>query len=1055
MRKIATILFSPRTSLVLLLLFTISIAVATFVEDRHDTVTAQVYIYNAWWFELILGLMALNFLGNLRRYHFFTPGKLGGFLFHMGFVVLIAGAAITRYFGFEGSMHIREGESTNVITSEDPYLQVLVKGPSGEYKQDHKLLLTAWGDNSFSYKINTGKEEPVRIKFRNYLQHAEEVINENIPGGTDMIGIEVSSPGGSQGVYLKKGERVQSGSIYIGFADSLHENEVNIEEVNGQLVATGKTVFSGKPMGNEAQPGDSVLHGQMLPFYDNHLYQYAESMFALIRFYRNAEIDFVSSKEADGGMQVLTVDVRYNGRTEKAHLLGASIPENPAKEINFGDLKVFVKYGPREMKLPFKIQLRKFELDRYAGSMSPSSFASEVTVMDEKNNKRSDYRIFMNHVLDYRGYRFFQSSYDTDEKGTILSVNHDFWGTWVSYISYLILFIGFVLALFSKHSRYHFLSDAIRKVRQRRKALLAVLLLLLTTGAGAQHKENHIIPVRESEKFGRTLVQTFDGRIEPLHTLAYDALHKIARKDRFEQPGKESLDAMQLMIDLLADPAFWKAQKIIYIREESVADLLGISGRYAAFNDFLDAKGQYKIGQQVEESFHKKPGDQNRFDKELLKVDERVNLFFSLLQGSMIKIFPASPSSPAWVDWTDSLSSKPLGGGFGILAKELQMEQFTYNNLMTVYLQSLMAGAHSGSFEKADRVLGIIQDIQRNNILAKSFPSVKRVEMEIRYNKQHIFNKLRNYYFVISLLFLLFAMLPARKITGSKAIKWTGRLLQLILLPAFIYHSYGMIFRWYLSGHAPWSNGYEALLLVAWSAIFAGLFFVRSSLLVQAATAFLAGMVLMTAGHSNYDPQLTNLQPVLQSYWLIIHVAVITISYGFLGLGFILGTINLFLYLLKNGKNSERMNLLITELTFINEKNLQIGLFLATLGTFLGGVWASESWGRYWGWDAKETWALVIVIVYSIVLHLRLVPRLRSLLLFNAASVFSFGSVLMTFIGVNYYLSKGLHSYASDDKSVFPFWGWLVIIGFVLLVIAAWWKERNQPGRHSGNHPIY
>ncbi len=1048
MRKLTTILFSPRTSLVLLLLFTISIAVATFVEDRHDTLTAQVYIYNAWWFELILGLMALNFLGNLRRYHFFTPGKLGGFLFHAGFIILIAGAAITRYIGFEGTMHIREGESTAIITSEDPYLQVVVKGPAGEYKKDHKLLLPAWGDKSFQYRVRTGNENDVKVKFRNYLPQAQEVINENIPGGTDMIGIEVSSPDGSNAVYLKKGERVQSGSIYIGFADSLHQNEVNIAEVNGQLVATGQDVFSGKKMEGGNATADTTLRGKQLPFFDSHLYQYADVMFALLRFYRTAAIDFVPATDEAGGMQVLTVDVEYKGQSEKVHLLGASVPENPAKEVTFGDLKVYVKYGPREISIPFKLRLRDFQLDRYAGSMSPSSFASEVTVEDSSANKRFDQRIFMNHVLDYKGYRFFQSSYDTDEKGTILSVNHDFWGTWVSYASYLILFIGFVLSMFSRQSRFHFLSGAIRKIRQHRKSLVSVVLLCFGLLANAQHKENHIIPAEQADKFGRVLVQTYDGRIEPLHTLAYDAMHKIARKDRFNQPGKEPLDAMQLMIDVLADPTFWKAQKIIYIREESVADLLGVSGRYAAFNDFLDAQGQYKIGQQVETSFHKKPGEQNKFDKELLKVDERVNLFFSLLQGSMIKIFPASVSSPKWIDWTDSLATRPLEGGVGLLARELQMEQFNYNNLMTVYLQSLMSGAHSGSFEKADRVLGIIQDIQRNNVLSKSFPSMKRVDMELRYNKQQIFNKLRNYYFLISLLLLVFAMVPARKLASSRPLQWTGRILQFILLAAFLYHTYGMIIRWYLSGHAPWSNGYEALLLVAWSAILAGLFFVRSSILVQAATAFLAGMVLMTAGHSNYDPQLTNLQPVLQSYWLIIHVAVITISYGFLGLGFILGTINLFLYLIKSKKNAERMNLLITELSFINEKNLQIGLFLATMGTFLGGVWANESWGRYWGWDAKETWALVIVIVYSIVLHLRLVPQLRGLLLFNAASVFSFGSVLMTFIGVNYYLSKGLHSYAADDKSVFPFWGWLIIAGFVLLVAAAWWKERQHTVKH-------
>ena len=137
------------------------------------------------------------------------------------------------------------------------------------------------------------------------------------------------------------------------------------------------------------------------------------------------------------------------------------------------------------------------------------------------------------------------------------------------------------------------------------------------------------------------------------------------------------------------------------------------------------------------------------------------------------------------------------------------------------------------------------------------------------------------------------------------------------------------------------------------------------------------------------------------------------------------------------------MNQLITELTFVNEQSIQIGLFLATMGTFLGGVWANESWGRYWGWDAKETWALIIVMVYSIVAHLRLVPALRSQLLFNISSILAFSTVLMTFIGVNYYLSKGLHSYASDDKAVFPAEGWIAILAVFGLIIWAIIKERR------------
>jgi cytochrome c-type biogenesis protein CcsB len=280
------------------------------------------------------------------------------------------------------------------------------------------------------------------------------------------------------------------------------------------------------------------------------------------------------------------------------------------------------------------------------------------------------------------------------------------------------------------------------------------------------------------------------------------------------------------------------------------------------------------------------------------------------------------------------------------------------------------------------------------------------------------------------------------RIKKSRIIQYLLYFFITLLGIAFLFHTYGMAMRWYLSGHAPWSNGYEALLLIAWASLLAGFSFIRYSKITVAATALLAFSILMTAGHSSYDPQLTNLQPVLKSYWLIIHVAVITISYGFLALGFILGLINIFLFLFKSKSNAQRSDLLIEELTYTNEISISVGLFLATLGTFLGGVWANESWGRYWGWDAKETWALVIVITYAIILHLRLVPKLKNLLLFNAATIIGFGSVIMTFVGVNYYLSKGLHSYAADDKTVFPVWGWLIILSLITLILMAGLKEK-------------
>ena len=269
-------------------------------------------------------------------------------------------------------------------------------------------------------------------------------------------------------------------------------------------------------------------------------------------------------------------------------------------------------------------------------------------------------------------------------------------------------------------------------------------------------------------------------------------------------------------------------------------------------------------------------------------------------------------------------------------------------------------------------------------------------------------------------------------------------LFTLLFVGVFLYHTYGLVIRWYLTGHAPWSNGYEALVFIAWGTGLSGLIFSKFSKITLAGTAFVAYLIIMTAGHENMDPQLTNLVPVLKSYWLIIHVACITTSYGFFGLGGVLGLICLGVMLFKNIKNHKKIDLLTSELTFINEMTVTIGLILAAVGTFLGGVWANESWGRYWGWDAKETWALVIVIVYAMLLHFRFVPGLKSKAVFNSfGTVAGFGSVCMTFFGVNFYFSNSIHSYAAGDPPAFPIWLWVIIISIVSLSVLAIVKENR------------
>jgi cytochrome c-type biogenesis protein CcsB len=272
-------------------------------------------------------------------------------------------------------------------------------------------------------------------------------------------------------------------------------------------------------------------------------------------------------------------------------------------------------------------------------------------------------------------------------------------------------------------------------------------------------------------------------------------------------------------------------------------------------------------------------------------------------------------------------------------------------------------------------------------------------------------------YLLIGILLLLIQFIHLF-IPGFK-IHYYSKAAFLIISVAFVLHTFGLALRWYISGHAPLSNGYEALSFIAWATIFAGLIFSYKSPITISTTLILSGLILQIAHLSWMDPQITNLVPVLKSYWLVIHVSVVTASYGFLGMGALLAAINLLLMFFETKKNYERFETQINQITQIIELTLITGLYLLAAGAFLGGVWANESWGRYWGWDPKETWALVTVIVYAFIIHMRIVPGLEGRLLFNIVSLFGFSSVIMTYFGVNYYLT-GLHSYASGESLPVP-----------------------------------
>jgi cytochrome c-type biogenesis protein CcsB len=392
------------------------------------------------------------------------------------------------------------------------------------------------------------------------------------------------------------------------------------------------------------------------------------------------------------------------------------------------------------------------------------------------------------------------------------------------------------------------------------------------------------------------------------------------------------------------------------------------------------------------------------------------------LTGQMLNIFPdpKNPKAkwsipgqvPAGITGVDSLL---IGGAFG------------------EYLSNLAAG----NLAEARQMREAIVKFQKQYGSAL-IPSAKKANLEVLYNKLLIFERLAIFYATVGLLFLIVQLWSLFKpAPWQRKASWVfGGLLAF----AWILHTIGLGLRWYLSGHAPMSNGYESMIFVAWGTLLAGFVVVKRSQLPLALTGVLAAMSLLVAHLSWMSPEITPLVPVLKSVWLTIHVAIIMTSYSFLGLGALIGLITMFLYLAKNKKNNRSLSGHLKQLTKLNQIVLIVGLYLITIGCFLGAIWANQSWGRYWGWDPKETWCLISILVYTFVTHMHSIKDFDNDFALNLGSILAFSSILMTYFGVNYFLG-GMHSYAAGDAPEVPLFTYIILIAILSVSYFAYLNE--------------
>ncbi len=679
-------------------------------------------------------------------------------------------------------------------------------------------------------------------------------------------------------------------------------------------------------------------------------------------------------------------------------------------------------------ELPFVLELKEFHLIRYPGSESPSSYESDLIIYSD--DEVIETKVFMNNVFDIKGYRLFQASYDEDELGTVLSVNQDVAGRNITYFGYTMLLIGFVMMFVMPNSRFWQLNKQLKQVQNKIKLL--ALFALVTTSISAKdfskHAtfmaiERHAPNITHAQKFGKVPVQ-LRGRVMPMNSFSSEILRKLHGSDKV---GTMTPD--QFMISLIAMPDMWMQIEFLKCRNKEIIEKYQLTEGGVSYSQLFDDRGNYKLLNDVEKIYQKPVQDRSKFDKDLIKLDEQINIMFLLINHQIPALFPdAQDPNHTWYAPGDDLT--------GVFAREDSL--FVSRSYM-FYISEVTESMQTNDWDQPDIILSTITDYQNKNDAAQLINS-KKIVKEIAYNKQNIFSHVRLIYFVLGFLLLIisFAYMFAEK-------PWMKKLTSILtigIILGFIYHAYGMGLRWYISGYAPWSNSYETMVYVSWATALAGLVFARKSNLALSLSIVFSALILFVSGLHWMDPEITTLVPVLKSPWLMIHVAVIVAAYGFFGIGFMMGLVNLLIMTFTDG--NKKTQLRIKEISIINNMGLLVGLSLLTIGTFLGGVWANESWGRYWSWDPKETWALITVVIYSVVIHLHLVGKWFSNWSFNFASVIAFASVLMTFFGVNFFLS-GLHSYGKNDgvAAMFNYIGVAFVI-ILLIGIISFLRTRNR-----------
>ncbi|MDH8701486.1 cytochrome c-type biogenesis protein CcsB [Dysgonomonadaceae bacterium PH5-43] len=622
--------------------------------------------------------------------------------------------------------------------------------------------------------------------------------------------------------------------------------------------------------------------------------------------------------------------------------------------------------------LPFSLALDSFRVEHYTGTMAPSDYVSYVKVNTE--NKNFSTRISMNNILSEQGYRFYQSSFDDDEKGTILSVNYDKWGIPITYTGYIMLGLSMLLLLFSKNGRF-------RKLLKHPLLKVGLIGVFLSTTFATQANNTNTLNKQNADELGEILV-SYNSRVAPLETFARDFTLKLTGK-----PTYKDYTSMQVLAGWMFYPQKWQFEPLIRVKNKELQKMLKVK-EYAPLTAFFSEKNEYLLAS-FWNDIHK-GGKKSSLIKAIEETDERVQLILMLEQGNLLNIFPYKYNETiSWLSPTDKLPDYI----------EENDRIFIGNILTLLYEHSI-----NNEQEQASKIINQIKTYQKQR--GEGFiPNDSKVKTELWYNKMNTTTILYRTNLTLGLLcisYLLFVFLRKKK--EKRASEIVLSIFTVLLFLSFTYLTTSIVLRTYISERLPLGNGYETMIFASWCIMLIGLIFRKRYNLIIAFALLLSGFTLLVSTLGQMNPQITPLMPVLLSSWLSAHVSLIMISYALFAFIFFNSIASLFFECTnKNNNQAER-------LMIINKIFLYPAVFLLGAGIFIGAIWANVSWGRYWAWDPKEVWALITFLVYGLGFHSDSISWFRKPIFFHIYMILAFGTVLMTYFGVNMFLG-GMHSY--------------------------------------------